>query len=57
MYISFPKFDKSTDNKNLPFNNRFLKKLLFNYTREMYEYATEDYEVVENRDFANRSHS
>lgn len=38
MYISFPKFDKSTDDHNLPFNNRFLKKLLFNYSREMYQY-------------------
>lgn len=48
MYISFPKFSKGTDKSDLPFNNRFFKKMFYNYTREMYEFSSEDYEVLEN---------
>lgn len=54
MYVSFPKFEKNAENVNMPFNNRFMKKILFNYCRQMYEYEAQDYQIVENRDLANR---
>ena len=37
MYVSFPRFDNQAHEEDLSVNNRFFKKMLFNYTRDLYE--------------------
>lgn len=55
MYISFPIFDKSGSEENITFNNRFFKKLYFNYTRDLYEYNSEEFDTIINQDFLDQS--
>lgn len=39
----------------MTFNNRFFKKIFFNYSREIYEYNSKEFDVVENVDIIKKA--
>ena len=38
MYVSFPKFENDGSEEHMPLNNRFFKKMFYNYSLEIYEF-------------------
>ena len=50
MYITFPRFENHAEEADLSVNNRFFKKFLFNYSRDMYDYDKEGCDYLGDED-------